>query len=171
MANKINIKPTLEIIMFTLQYFKNPVKGNINNVKARMKLFVNDVYGYLQQNEDYIVGISQGVRENIDGYRKVTNRNVSMKTLKSAFKWTYEHGIPWDVSFPILVSKDFKDTDELLQFFRDTYAQCYVTQAEDVKLKNAGFNKSMPKGWTMADSWTKRYEDAGITVYKIPGKK
>lgn len=162
----MNINATLGTIIHMLGYFSDQPDPTLNSLKHRMKLLINDVYGYLQKNEGFKIGISEGVSEDIEMHRKTYGKVGSLNALKNKYKWIFEHGIPWDASFPFLVKAKIKDPAKLLEFIRNSYAMCYVTRAEDAKLPKT----TMPEGWTPEQSWTIRYEKAGVKVKELPRK-
>jgi len=158
----LKIDATLEVILFALQYFKNMPIGTVgcakylnqySNIKLRMKLLINDVYGYMIKNEGFESGISDGVQIEI---------NTNSKT-----SWIWEHTIPWDVFFFSLVKKNFTTPADLYDYLKKTFCPCWITSVENKRLDAAGLQRKMPLGWK---SWIDRYNapKVPITLYKKP---
>ena len=168
----LNIDATLDVILKMLEYFKGlpnlksekKYKDFIkpySNIKHRMKLLVNDVYGHLIYDGKLEVGWTVGVQKD-----KVMHQSQYSKELKRSKDWIFEHGIPWNEFFPLLVKKNVKTIYELLRFLIDNFTCMYVTKPED-KLLNKEYRQSMPQVW---NEWSERYNKSGIEIYQLPKK-
>jgi len=159
--SELNIEATLEVILFILRYFKEmPIdlyeqKKHIkqhNNIKQRMKLLVNDLYGHLEKNEKFSPGFSVELMKEKDNNSKI--------------RGIWEHTIPWEEFFYYLIRKEFTEREQLYSFLKDTYCQCRITTAEHKKLKQAGLASKMPEDW---ESWKERYDYQGVNIKMAKG--
>jgi hypothetical protein len=157
--SKLNIDATLDIILTSLKYFKNlpsdpqkikEVLERHSNIKHRMKLFVNDVYGHLERNEQFESGISLALHN---------KRNNDPK-----YKGIWEHTIPWEVFFNFLIKKNFTNTKDLYNYLKFSFCQCWITSGENKRLNDAKLTSKMPsKNW----NWDDRYKDTDVKIVLI----
>ena len=135
---KYDINNTLDIILFML---------HMNVFETRLRNFMNDVNAYLERNESFHYGLSEGFLATGEGF--------------------IEHGVPSHELIKIIRERNPKTREELLDFMRKNYHICLVTHEEDERLRKLKLIKSMPDDWK---HWSERYERAGIKIIVQPGK-
>ena len=80
-------------------------------------------------------------------------------------KIIHEHTFPFSILRDKLMGLKDVNSDSILNILYKFHVVTKITKEEDIKLKDKGLDRSMPKDWDGENPYA-RYESAGISIYK-----